>query len=179
MKVHGRLDNDIEDLKYRVMKIESIESIHNVFSEYSLKMDLGLWGDVSTLFTSSAILEIAGYENYGGVNYDGTIVGRDSIAKYYDESTPDALPKNKHNIIPKPITFDNSGKFLTAYLVAYLVGADNQIGGLYEAALKRNTNDIWQFLKLRCVNTYKKSVAESILGIETFCEDLEPRDIQP
>ena len=47
MKVHGRLDNDIKDLKHRVMKIESIESIHNVFSEYSLKMDLGLWSDVS------------------------------------------------------------------------------------------------------------------------------------
>ncbi|MGB2179414.1 MAG: nuclear transport factor 2 family protein [Porticoccaceae bacterium] len=178
MVIDKNLEDEIKDLRRRVMKIESIESIHSVFSEYSLKMDLGLWGEVSALFTKNAILEIVGYENYGGVDYDGIILGRDNIAKFYDESTPDTLPKNKHNIIPKPIKFDHSGNFLTAYLVAYLVGADNQIGGLYEAALKRSKTCAWRFLKLRCVNTYKKSVSESVIGHDTFFQNLESSDIK-
>uniref|UniRef100_UPI0035144FBA hypothetical protein n=1 Tax=Neptunomonas phycophila TaxID=1572645 RepID=UPI0035144FBA len=76
MVIDKNLEDEIKDLRRRVMKIESIESIHSVFSEYSLKMDLGLWGEVSALFTKNAILEIVGYENYGGVDYDGIILGR-------------------------------------------------------------------------------------------------------
>ena len=173
MEANQHLTQELEFLKRRIRKLEALAGVREVFSEYSLYADLGQWDKVTALFSNDATLQITGYGNYAGVNYDGEFVSRDRIIKYYDEVTPEVLPKNKHNIIPKPIQFDDGGEFAFAYLIAYLVGADNQAGGIYEAILERQDNESWHFLKLRCVNTSKLSVADSIVGIEEFSRGLD------
>ena len=178
MESDDRLAQELEALKRRLSKIEALEGARGIFSEYSLYADLGQWNNVAALFSDHATLQIVGYGNYAGINYDGEFISRNRIIKYYDEVTPDVLPKNKHNIIPKIIIFDGSGEFRFAYLIAYLVGADNQAGGLYEVLLKRHNDDSWRFLKLRCVNTSNQSVADSIIGLPKFLEGQESESIQ-
>lgn len=178
MNSNEQLVQELNSLKCRVQKMEALEGVRDVFTRYSLYADLGQWNKVSTLFSDDGILQIVGYGNYAGINYDGEFRSRSRIIEYYDEVLPDVLPKNKHNIIPKTIKFDNSDQFKYAYLIAYLVGADNQAGGVYEAVLERRSDQTWCFLKLRCVNASKLAVQESIVGIDKISEDLDAEFIE-
>ena len=163
------LTEEQRDLSLRLRKLEGYEAIRNVFSEYSLRADCGRWNDVASLFSLNGVLKVSGYGNYGGVNYDGVFKTRLGIKKYYDSVTPSTLPKGKHNIIPKSIELNTSGTFWTAYMVAYLIGADNHAGGIYEAILTQCDDDSWRFLKLSCVNTLKKNVCDVLEGRIHFC----------
>ena len=158
-----------ENFSYRLRKLEAYENIRAVFADYSLSADQGRWSDVASLFCINGALIVSGYGKYGGVDYDGVFSTRVGILQYYDTVMPDELPKSKHNIIPKNISLGTGSQNWTAYVVSYLIGADNHAGGIYEAFLREVDAGSWQFLKLSCVNTAKRNISDVIVGEAEFC----------
>jgi hypothetical protein len=150
----------MSSIEERLQRLEDYEAIRRTFVEYIFALDSMDWEGLGQVFTSDAVVEIAGYGDVVGEHDLATATrneGREAVVNAYKSWEANASPANGqyytgHNGVNMKIDLEGDEATTLAYFLEIL-GTNGFLAGTYQHRMRREGGR-WRIAYLRISNRY-------------------------
>jgi ketosteroid isomerase-like protein len=153
------MNNELEDLRTRLARLEAKEAVQSAFNRYLYSLDTGFGDDVIDCYTDDAVLDVPNFPDAGGK--DLHFKGRAEIAPLYAPYAQRGVRiGGGHHAanIAVNVAYDLQRAEVSSY---FMTGTANGVqGGRYEGVMRNEPDGRWRWESLSITSSWGWRVSE-------------------